>query len=320
MDEAHDTSRSDGMNNTAQWMIWVFLGLAVIASVFMLFTNSVTAQKIAILAALWAAAIGAFLVSRLRGEAAEATERSERLAEALRVEQDSNDEVLRELEESYEQKLRDQESETLAEIRAQLNFMRAQLEQLTGQVWEYEPEAIRASATRLEEERPALVPTPEPEPEPVIVQPEPEPEPVIVQPEPEPEPEPFQLPPRRELGDFQKRYGSLFDALTVSPEPEAPANDITTEVPIVRMEDDVISPTAANYRGRRRREDREPDTTAERQTPFAWSQPEPAATTSRHSSPEPPTVEDTQPRRRRGRSHESGVSVADLLKNLEREG
>ena len=48
--------------------LWVLIGLAIVASVLMMFSDSDAWQKIAVLAALWAAALGAFLVMKMRGE------------------------------------------------------------------------------------------------------------------------------------------------------------------------------------------------------------------------------------------------------------
>lgn len=129
--------------------LWVLIGLAIVASVIMMFSSSDAWQKIAVLVALWAAALGAFLVMKMRGEAQADADLVKELETQLDYERARADEERARSEQAI---ARSEESdETLAAIREQLEAMRAQLEELTGRAYEYEPNSITASATRLRE-------------------------------------------------------------------------------------------------------------------------------------------------------------------------
>lgn len=105
----------------------VLIGLVVVAvgaSVLMLATGSIPVLKIALIVSLWAALVGAFMVARLKqkiGDLEQEHEESETLA-----------------------------ADTLAQIRAQLDAMAAQLEDLSGQMMPTQP-TLRAEATRVTE-------------------------------------------------------------------------------------------------------------------------------------------------------------------------
>ncbi|WJY90503.1 DUF6779 domain-containing protein [Corynebacterium confusum] len=128
------------MNNQTdrgQIGIAVLVALAIVASIVMLIAGSDAALKIALLAALWAAVVGFFLVTRYR-----------------RLAQKSEDEL------AYREKLHQaelekaqtaEEPEVLAEIREQLSTIRQQLEDLSGREFGYEPAALRAEARRIME-------------------------------------------------------------------------------------------------------------------------------------------------------------------------
>ena len=114
--------------------------LAVIASLVMLISGSVNALKIALLASLWAAVLGFFLVVRYRRQAHEASEllaverahaASSRTQAAAAAPADN--------------------SKVLADIRAELESIRSQIEELSGREWVYEPAALYAEARRIQE-------------------------------------------------------------------------------------------------------------------------------------------------------------------------
>ena len=65
----------DATDKVATAMMAALIALAVIASVVMLFTDSTGWMKIAVLAGLWAAVIGALLVTRYRRQLASERER-----------------------------------------------------------------------------------------------------------------------------------------------------------------------------------------------------------------------------------------------------
>ena len=152
------------------WVIVPFV-VAVIGTVVMLFTNSANALKVALIFALWAGAAGILINSKVRRDRDAAT------SEAAAAEQ-----RIQEQEQRHREELEARPSgssvdvETLRELQEQIQALRAQLEELNGRVFEYEPAAVRARARRISE----LESKPEPEPEP-----EPTPEPA---PEPKPRP------------------------------------------------------------------------------------------------------------------------------------
>ncbi|PRQ11536.1 hypothetical protein C1Y63_05915 [Corynebacterium sp. 13CS0277] len=133
----------------------LLLTLATVATVIMLVTDNAGAMKVAVIAALWSAFIGFFLVGKYRFDAERAQEKlaheQELLAAELEKEQVTHREQEMLLEQNYREALKDQRDDTLAEIRAQLDEMRQQLGQLTGQDFTYEPTALKAQARRIQE-------------------------------------------------------------------------------------------------------------------------------------------------------------------------
>ncbi|AKE40743.1 Dihydroneopterin aldolase [Corynebacterium kutscheri] len=160
--------------------------LALIASVIMLLTSNASFLRLALIAALWAAVIGFFLVSRYRTQAekAHAELEQQRQLHAVQLEQARQELSVERahIEADAERRIKE---DTLAEIRVQLNDVREQLAQLTGQLYS-EPTMVQAEAKRIFEIEQEKTPEPTyiPEPEPV------EPEPTYI-PEPEPEPRRF---------------------------------------------------------------------------------------------------------------------------------
>lgn len=128
--------------DNGQKLLIALVVLSLIASVVMLITGNVGALKIALLASLWAAVIGFFLVSRYRTQA--------ELARAeLEIEREHHKSEIDAARET-EQQLRQRDEETLEKIKEQLNEVRTQLESLTGQVFT-EPAMLRAQARRIHE-------------------------------------------------------------------------------------------------------------------------------------------------------------------------
>ena len=163
MNDADETATAPGtgtdqgrqQNDIWQVALVVLVVLAVVAVVVMLFTGSDVALKISVVAALWAAVLGIILVARYRGQVA-AVERERELAEReyeedLRIETAVHREQEHILQQSYLESLDEYRDTALAEIREQLEAMRAQLEELSGQTWSYEPAALQAEARRIQE-------------------------------------------------------------------------------------------------------------------------------------------------------------------------
>lgn len=116
--------------------------LAVIASIVMLISGSAAALKIALIAALWAAVVGFFLVMRYRRQAEESVTKLELQERAHRAE-------LKQARAAEGKELPDQQ--ILDEIRTELASIRKQIEDLSGHQFTYEPAALHAEARRIME-------------------------------------------------------------------------------------------------------------------------------------------------------------------------
>ncbi|WP_288832569.1 DUF6779 domain-containing protein [uncultured Corynebacterium sp.] len=159
--------------------IWIVLpfALAVLGTVVMLFTNSANMLKASLILALWAAAAGIILTSRLRRDRDEAQRaladhdrrhRAELDAAKARGEADRAALALARNDEDIPVGV---DVEVLREIQAELAALRAQLEEMAGRQFEYEPAALRAEARRIAElgtAEPARQPAREPEAETVV--------------------------------------------------------------------------------------------------------------------------------------------------------
>lgn len=116
--------------------------LAVIASIVMLISGSAAALKIALIAALWAAVVGFFLVMRYRRQAEESVTKLELQERAHRAE-------LKQARAAEGKELPDEQ--ILDEIRTELASIRKQIEDLSGHDFTYEPAALHAEARRIME-------------------------------------------------------------------------------------------------------------------------------------------------------------------------
>nr|VDG64093.1 Uncharacterised protein [Streptococcus thermophilus] len=154
------TRSRDGGN---LWMM-LLIALALIATVIMLISDSAVWLQIALLAALWAAILGFLLVTRTRNDrdAAQALLDAERREHAA------------ELEALYARNDADRAAEglppvadldLLREIREELANLRAQLEDLSGREFGYEPAALQAEARRVREIESRTSHTVRPEPQ-----------------------------------------------------------------------------------------------------------------------------------------------------------
>ncbi|OFR69147.1 DUF4229 domain-containing protein [Corynebacterium sp. HMSC078H07] len=130
---------SDSKTDAGSIGLIILVILAVIASLVMLISGSANALKIALLASLWAAVLGFFLVVRYRRQAQEAKE-------LLAVERAHAASALTASGASTADN-----SEVLAEIRSELEAIRSQIEEISGREWVYEPAALYAEARRIQE-------------------------------------------------------------------------------------------------------------------------------------------------------------------------
>ena len=156
--EGADSGEGSAEGRAGNWLLIALVALALIASVVMLLTDSSVALRLALLAALWAAVIGFFLVVRYRRAAETARqelEYTQNLREAEKARSAAEADAVRARggapAPAKEVNLREEDMQLLAEIRDSLAELRHQIEDLRGQAFEYEPAALRAQAWRLQE-------------------------------------------------------------------------------------------------------------------------------------------------------------------------
>lgn len=162
------TGDGDATDKVATAMMAALIALAVVASVVMLFTDSTGWMKIAVLAGLWAAVIGALLVTRYRRQLAAERERIADLEVMHGLELDRELATHREqeliLEQNYLDSLDAKSDDTIAQLRAEIIALREHLAELLGADLDEEGIALRARAERLRElDAPSSSPLKDPE-------------------------------------------------------------------------------------------------------------------------------------------------------------
>ncbi|GAB89362.1 hypothetical protein GORHZ_058_00090 [Gordonia rhizosphera NBRC 16068] len=121
-----------------QWLLGLLIVLAIVASVLMVFSDQLSvAGSLAVIAALWAAVIGAILVTKFRrqAESAEAKSRDLRLVYELQLEREiaARRQYELDVETTIRKELSAEANEELAELKAQVLSLRASLEALLGE-------------------------------------------------------------------------------------------------------------------------------------------------------------------------------------------
>ncbi|KAA8721606.1 DUF6779 domain-containing protein [Corynebacterium phocae] len=147
-----EASAEQSSMDKGQLGVIVLVVLAVLASVVMLVSGSDVALKLALLASLWAAVLGFFLLSRYRWEAAERENelwiREEYYqSELARVASEATDNTRQEPAAPSAPTV----PEEWKEIKEQLEQIQAQLAELAGREYAYEPAALYAEARRIAE-------------------------------------------------------------------------------------------------------------------------------------------------------------------------
>ena len=268
------SAKNTSSDSATLWVIVPFV-VAVIGTVVMLFTNSANALKIALIFALWAGAAGLILNFRSRRERDDATRDAEAAREQVREQEERHKSVIAALPQGEGSAV---DMEALRALQDEIQALRAQLEELNGRVFEYEPAAVRASARRISE----LESTPEPEPAP---EPTPEPEPIS-------EPEPARPSPSTDDTVVLDRVRP-----TGAPSSDAIAGRIGTQPsgrPARNPLSDLISERKAQAE--------------------AEAKPEPQPEPKPEPTPEPePQEEPRRSGRRRRDERENSISVAELL-------
>lgn len=149
-------SEGDSKNEkTALALMSLLIVLAVASSVVMLFASSTGWMKIAVLLALWAAVLGAMLVSRYRKTISANRQRLADLEQLRQVELDRELATHREqeliLEQNYLDSLEGSKDDAIAALRAEIFALREQLAEFMGDDFDQEQVALRARAERVRE-------------------------------------------------------------------------------------------------------------------------------------------------------------------------
>jgi hypothetical protein len=138
-----------------QWLLGVLLLFALVSSVFMIITSEMSiAGSLAVITALWAAVIGAILVTKYRRQAdsSEAKARDLRLVYELQLEREIT--ARRQYELGVESQIRKEvgaeAGEELRALKSELASLRASLEQLLGELPDERIALVRERLPELE--------------------------------------------------------------------------------------------------------------------------------------------------------------------------
>ncbi|GAC68125.1 DUF6779 domain-containing protein [Gordonia soli] len=124
--------------SVGQWLLGLLIVLALVASILMVFTDKLSiVGSLAVIAALWAAVIGAILVTRFRRQAdsAEAKSRDLRLVYELQLEREiaARRQYELDVEATIRKEVGAEANEQLAELKQQVLALRSSLELLLGE-------------------------------------------------------------------------------------------------------------------------------------------------------------------------------------------
>ncbi|WP_433661307.1 DUF6779 domain-containing protein [Nocardia sp. CA-128927] len=141
-------------DDAGKLFIGVLILLGLVASVFLVFSNSLQFVRIGLVAALWAAVIGALAATRYRKEATidKAKVRDLQTVYELQLEREVT--ARREFELGIESRVREEvgaDATELAALRAELTVLRTSLQRLFDGDLPMDRPALRADATRIQE-------------------------------------------------------------------------------------------------------------------------------------------------------------------------
>ncbi|MFI1914485.1 DUF6779 domain-containing protein [Nocardia sp. NPDC020380] len=128
--------------------------LGLIASVFLVFSDNVHMIRVGLVAALWAAALGALAVTRYRREAAVDKAKVGDLQKVYQLQLEREVAARREYELGVEARLRQEvgaDAAEMAALRAELTVLRENLQRLFDGELPFERPALRADAVRVQE-------------------------------------------------------------------------------------------------------------------------------------------------------------------------
>lgn len=149
------SSTSRGRRDDAgKFFVGVLIVLGLVASIFLIFSNSVEFVRVGLVAALWAAAIGALAATKYRKEATidKAKVRDLQTVYELQLEREVT--ARREYELGVEARVRQEvgaDAAELAALRAELTVLRQSLQRLFDGDLPMDRPALRADATRIQE-------------------------------------------------------------------------------------------------------------------------------------------------------------------------
>lgn len=308
------TAESSSRDNGNIWVIVPF-ALAIVGTVVMLFTNSANALKISLILALWAAAAGLIIIFKTRRDRDEATR-------ALEASEAQHKEELARLEARPASAAPSVDEELLRELQSEIKALRSQLEEMSGQVFEYEPAAVRAAARRIQEIEQAGAASEQPDTwaKDTAAQPSEAVHPVE-EPKPEPKPEPRtepKGPSTYETAKITRVTSEHTAAGTRRTRPSgAPSSDAVAGKIGQMPQREQPNPLSALISERAKAEAEKPAQQEKPAEPAKPAQPEPETPehVGRH---EQPAKESTGGRRRRDAGREGTLTVAELIARSKR--
>ncbi|QSE81971.1 DUF6779 domain-containing protein [Rhodococcus koreensis] len=140
--------------SASQMIVAGLLALAVIASLFLIFSDSVQLLRVGLVAALWAATVGAIAMTKYRRESALDKAKVSDLQTVYELQLEREISARREYELTVEKRVRSEvraDAEELAALRAELSSLRKNLEALFDGAMPTERIALRADSTRVQE-------------------------------------------------------------------------------------------------------------------------------------------------------------------------
>lgn len=146
-------SGSSTPGNGMKFLMYLVFVLALVATIIMFFVDSEMWLNVAVITSLWAAFIGAILVSRYSGVIGEERSRRQELERRhnAEIERERSEAQRREvqLENDFRSRLGAEHDTTLDAIRKELEAMREQLADLSGGDWSNEQVSLKARAERI---------------------------------------------------------------------------------------------------------------------------------------------------------------------------
>ncbi|MHA4852238.1 MULTISPECIES: DUF6779 domain-containing protein [unclassified Rhodococcus (in: high G+C Gram-positive bacteria)] len=140
--------------SASQMIVAALLALAVVASLFLIFSESVPLLRVGVVVALWAATLGAIAMTKYRRESALDKAKVNDLQTVYELQLEREISARREYELTVEKRVRSEvraDAEELAALRAELSSLRKSLEALFDGAMPTERIALRADSTRVQE-------------------------------------------------------------------------------------------------------------------------------------------------------------------------